>query len=206
MSLPGLTRQSARSRNRDILQMQAYIDAAIAAGRTVRRSASDAQILRGAGARGHRVLVDSGGEITAFGRAYEERTGQELARGNLDRDQVAVREGNIETIQVRGSRRVVRTFDPTANQGAGRWRYTVLGRRFFADRRISYIVRVPARFSGTRSNGNAYTRTGHFPLSDPIRLPMTLTQAQRDQRIRQTVNAMVGDTSSDRCWLIKCVS
>ena len=172
--------------------MQAYITAALNAGRSVKRTASDALILRGPGPRGHRVLVDSGGDLTAFGRFYEEAGHGELPRGEFDRTQAAVREDNTEYITVKGSRRVARRFDPAANNGAGQWRYTVLGRKFFADRKISYIVRVPTKFRGTRANGNAYSRVGYFPLANPISLPMTLSQAQRDARIRASVNAMIG--------------
>ena len=164
--------------------MQAYITAALNAGRSVKRTASDALILRGPGPRGHRVLVDSGGDLTAFGRFYEEAGHGELPRGEFDRSQTAVREENTEYITVKGSSRVVRRFDPAAAGGAGKWRYTILGRKFFANRRVSFIMRVPAKFRGTRANGNAYSRVGYFPLSDPISLPMTLSQGQRDARIR----------------------
>ena len=168
--------------------MNQYVAAALAAGKQPRKTASDSWILRSA-TTGYRVLVDSGGSITPHGREYESQAGARLQISNFDRTQAAVRENNVETISMgRGGRRVVRRFDPAANK----WKYTALGRSYFADRRISYVVRVPAKFSGTRSNGNAYTRTGMFPLSEPVRLPIHLTEIQRDQRIRAAVNALQG--------------
>ena len=171
--------------------MQAFIEQAVAQGHQPRRTPSDSLILRGAG-RGHRVLVNAGGEITVAGAAYEAHTGTALPRGEFDAAQDALREGNVETIQAGGRRRVVRTFDPAANGGAGRWKYTVLGRAFFRSKRISYLVRVPARFRGTNARGHAYVRDGFFPIADPVSLPMTLTRAQRDARIRAAILETLG--------------
>ncbi len=172
--------------------MQAFLEHAIAQGREPQRTPSDSVILRGDG-RTHRVLVNAGGEITPTGTAYEAQTGVTLPRGEFDASQSAEREGNVETIVVRGGRRrVVRTFDPAADNGAGKWRYTVLGRAFYRTKRISYLVRVPARFTGTNARGNAYARDGFFPFADPIPLPMTLTRVQRDARIRAAILRTIG--------------
>ncbi len=172
--------------------MQAFLEQALAQGREPQRTPSEALILRGEG-RSHRVLVNAGGEITPAGVAYEAHTGTALPRGEFDATQSAEREGNVETIAVRGGRRrVVRTFDAAADNGAGRWKYTVLGRAFFRTKRISYIVRVPARFTGTNARGNAYSRDGFYPIADPISLPMTLTRVQCDARIRAAVLATFG--------------
>ena len=68
-----------------------------------------------------------------------------------------------------------------------------LGRQFYSRRQTQWVVKVPATFSGTRSNGRPYTRQGYFPVEAPVALPMTLTQAQRDQRIRARVNELYPD-------------
>ena len=79
--------------------------------------------------------------------------------------------------------KLTRTYDAVTNA----WRYTATGRRFYRTAQISFVVKVPATFTGTRSNGTPYTRNGHFPLENPIQLRATLTEAQRDTRIRQEV-------------------
>ena len=170
-----------------------YITDNLAAGRRASKTRSDAWVLRGEG-KTHRVLVDAGGTLTKFGRFYEEQTGQALERGNFDPDQEAEREGNVETIRLRGGGRgIVRRFDPAAVGGQGRWKYTALGRGFFDRKRISYIVRVPATFHGTNARGTTYKRTGFFPITEPVELPIALSQTQRDKRIRQAVKDSIGE-------------
>ena len=113
-----------------LIQSMQYIADNLAAGRRASKTRSDAWVLRGEG-KTHRVLVDAGGTLTKFGRFYEEQTGQALERGTFDPDQEADREGNVETIRLRGGGRgIVRRFDPAAVGGQGRWKYTALGRVF----------------------------------------------------------------------------
>ena len=169
-----------------------FVTDALAANRRATRTASDKVILRGQG-KTFRVLVDPGGGLTAAGRDYEEQTGAPLPREGFDSSQPTERQDNVETILVRGARRVVRTFDPSAMRGAGRWRYTQLGRQYFSDKRVNWIVRVPAKFRGTNARGNSYSRDGMWPVSAPIALPVHLSQTQRDQRIRQAVQATITD-------------
>ena len=169
-----------------------FVTNALAANRRATRTASDKVILRGQG-KTFRVLVDSGGGLTTAGRDYEEQTGAPLPREGFDSSQPTDRQDNVETILVRGARRVVRTFDPSAMGGAGRWRYTQLGRQYFADKRVNWVVRVPAKFRGTNARGNSYSRDGMWPVSTPIALPVHLSQTQRDQRIRRAVQATITD-------------
>ena len=83
-----------------------FITDALAAGRRATKTRSDAWVLRGQG-KTHRVLVDAGGSLTKFGRFYETETGQTLERDRFDPDQEAEREGNTETIRLRGGDRGV---------------------------------------------------------------------------------------------------
>ena len=107
-----------------------FITDALAAGRRATKTRSDAWVLRSQG-KTHRVLVDAGGSLTKFGQFYETETGQTLERDRFDPDQEADREGNTETIRLHGGDRgVVRRFDPTAQNGQGKWKYTALGRGF----------------------------------------------------------------------------
>ena len=167
--------------------MNAFIQGAVAQGIRPKRTASDALILR-EGAR-YRILVDANGQRTAAGLKYEELTEATLPAEGYDASQNPVRQGNVESIRVRGKEKVVRRYDPASND----YRYTKLGRQFYSQRKVQWVVKVSATFSGTRSNGRAYTRQGYFPVEAPVALPMTLTQAQRDQRIRARVNELYPD-------------
>ena len=167
--------------------MNAFIQGAVAQGIEPRRTANDALILRD-GAR-YRILVDANGQRTAAGRRYEELAEAALPAEGYDAAQNPVRPGNAESIRVRGKDKVVRRYDPATNG----WFYTKLGRQFYSRRQVQWVVKVPATFSGTRSNGRPYTRQGYFPVEAPVALPMTLTQAQRDQRIRARVNELYPD-------------
>ena len=170
-----------------------FLTEALAAGKRASRTGSDAWVLRGEGKQ-HRVLVDSGGSLTKWGQAYEARTGETLARGKFDPEQNAERGGNTETIRLRGGGRgVVRTFDAQARGGQGRWKYTALGRAFFATKRISWVVRVGATFKGTNARGHSYSRQGFFPITESIKLPLNLSQTQRDKAIRKAIKDGIGD-------------
>ena len=83
-----------------------------------------------------------------------------------------------------GKERLIRTFDPTANDGQGKHKYTQIGKGFFANRKVEYIERAPATFKGRRANGKAYSREGLFPIHQPVSAPSTYTQAQRDAHIK----------------------
>ena len=152
--------------------MNAFIQGAVAEGIQPRRTASDSLILR-EGAR-YRILVDANGQRTAAGRRFEELAQTTLPAEGYDASQTPVRQGNAESIRVRGKEKVVRRYDPASND----WEYTKLGRQFYGARQVQWVVKVPATFSGTRSNGRPYTREGYFPVEAPVALPMTLTQAR----------------------------
>ncbi len=94
----------------------------------------------------------------------------------------------MERIKVRGgAEKVVRIFDPTADEGRGEYRYTALGKRFFSSERQEYVVRVPAVFAGTRANGTAYRREGLWPEHEPVKVRTTWTRAQKDAYIKMVL-------------------
>ena len=64
-----------------------------------------------------------------------------------------------------------------------------MGKRFFKDTKVEYIVKLPAKFSGIRSDGRSYERNGFFPIHDPIKVNQTLTQTQRDAFIKIKVRS-----------------
>ena len=88
---------------------------------------------------------------------------------------------------------MVRTFDPTQNDGQGIYKYTTLGKRFYAKKRTEYVVRVPARFEGQRANGQLYNRAGLFPMHQPVLVSANYTEAQRDAYIKLSVTNEIED-------------
>ena len=54
------------------------------------------------------------------------------------------------------------------------------------------MLKIPARFDGTRHNGQPYSRDGYWPVNDPLSLPQGLTPAQRDARLRAHVGVAEG--------------
>ena len=85
-----------------------------------------------------------------FGAEYERQTGNVTPAGGYDATQAPRRNGDVEYIRLRGSlEKVVRKYDQTTNA----WKYTALGGKFFSQRRVEFIVKIPAMFDGTRSNG-----------------------------------------------------
>jgi hypothetical protein len=104
-----------------------FIKDAYDKGLRPRNTPSDALLLRDG--RSSRVLVDSGGRLTVHGAAYEAHSGESLPIGGFDSTQTPVRNGNTETIKMRGSKdSVVRRFD----LATGAFTYTRLGKDFMS--------------------------------------------------------------------------
>ena len=164
--------------------MQAFLQSAFDNGALPQRTASGALIVR-SGAR-YRTIVNRDGQQTPAGERWETISGTTLPQENFDSEQQPSRDGNTEYIRVRGEDRITRTYDPATNG----WRYTRLGRRFYRSRQIQWVVQVPSTHRGTRSNGQPYSRDAYFPVEAPIALRATLTQAQRDARIRAEVTRL----------------
>ena len=139
--------------------MRKFITQAIEQGRTPKRTGNESIILRNNNE--FRVLVSTVGSLRKAGHICQELANRELETFSFDPKQLPARNGNVESIKLRGGKeRVVRTFDPTANDAKGEFRYTALGKKFFSKKQVGYIVRAPATFSGTRSNGRPYSREG----------------------------------------------
>ena len=80
------------------------METAYAKGLRARPSPSDGLLLRD-GTR-HRVLVDSSGTLTKFGREYEALAGP-LPAGGYDATQNPTRTGNMETVRLRGGKEAI---------------------------------------------------------------------------------------------------
>ena len=66
-------------------------------------------------------------------------------------------------------------------------------KKIYNQKQISYVVQVPALFTGKRSNGQDYERAGWFPLDNPFKIKASVSQANRDLFIKQGVNATYPD-------------
>ena len=164
--------------------MSRFIEKAIAGRVVPKKTPSESVILRDGNE--HRVLVSSSGILTKIGKIYQERTGNTLDSFSYEPSQVSIRRGNVEYIKMKGGKeKEIRSYDPTTSK----FTYTSLGKRFFRDTKIEYIVKLPAKFSGVRSDGRSYERDGFFPIHHPIKVKQTLTQTQRDAFIKVKVRA-----------------
>jgi hypothetical protein len=98
------------------------------------------------------------------------------------------RVGRRENIVIKGKKRITRTYMPNQND----WSYTALGRDFYKQARVSYVVHAPVWQNGINSYNRAYRRENTFPLRQPIELPLALSQEQRDDRIKAAVIEQYG--------------
>ena len=164
--------------------MQTFIEKAIAKQVVPKKTPSESVILRDGSQ--HRVLVSTAGNLTKAGKLFQERTGTSLETYSYEIGQMPVRRGNVEYIKMRGGKeKEVRKYDPATSK----YVYTTLGKRFFKDSKVEYVVKLPAKFVGVRANGRPYERDGFFPIHNPIKVKQTLTQAQKDAYIKIKVRA-----------------
>ena len=87
-------------------------------------------------------------------------------RVSFDPEQVPTREpgSDAEVIRVRGQKQpqIVRTYDPTLRE----WNYTALGRQFFANKTVEYVVSIPVRIVGNRKDElGEYSRRTQLPVN-----------------------------------------
>ena len=160
-----------------------FLEKAIEAQARPRKTANDSVVLRHGS--NYKMLVNTSGSVTKAGKEYQRlKPDTELEIFTYDPQQTPARTGNRETIKLRGGKeRVVRVFDPTTDN----FKYTSLGKRFFASKRTEYIVKVPAKFSGKRANGKSYSRQGLYPIHAPVNVPASYNQQQRDAFVKSHV-------------------
>ena len=102
---------------------------------TPTRTKSETLVLREG--RKYRTLVGQAGQLTKYGREYEDLVPDaRLPRVGYDPSQAPSRTGDVEYIRVGGKERMVRRYDPATND----WRYSRLGKQFYGSRRIQYVV------------------------------------------------------------------
>ena len=127
----------------------------------------------------HKALADSSGKLTPAGEFYYERSGAERPRGPFDPTQQLIQRKNKDYIQVYGGAlRLVRTYNPQT----GKYTFTKMGERFFADRHVRYDVKIPiAMLVPLSSNPTLFTASERSEMSASAILGMPpLTVDDRD--------------------------
>ena len=191
------------------------IDAFVASG-TQPANVPSGAVLAKQGPR-FQTLVTAGGERTAAGEYYEQKTSQELVVGGYDTSQAPQRSGDTEFIRMRdGLERATRRWDPASQD----YKFTKLGKSFYGRLKRNYVVQVPVKITGRRKNGTTYTIRSTLPIAklgvDRVELPLNLTTAQRTARVKELVRTQLDLTrplyevskeaweydASDGAWVI----
>jgi len=131
------------------------------------------------------VLVDIAGDPTAAGKYWSTHTKRELPQG-IFMPQVAIREGNTETIQLKDGKKVTRRWTTD-----GEFSFTKLGDQYYAKQKRNSVVQVPVVVKGTRRDGTKYTTHSHIPVErlgiTKQLLPMSLSAGERDIKIKEMI-------------------
>ncbi len=130
--------------------------------------------------------MTAAGQKTNAGVYYEQRSGTNLPDG-VFLQQVARRDGNVETILLRdGKRGITRRWD-----ASGVFKFTALGNAFYKTLRRNYVVSIPITIIGKRKNGTPYTYKTHMPMEKiglrPVEIPLNLTHEQRLARVKMMI-------------------
>ena len=137
-------------------------------------------------------MVDNAGKKTPAGLYWEQKAGAPPIPDGGFLQQAARREGNIETIVLRDGRRgVTRRWDPASNE----FKFTALGKKYYATLRRNYVVDVPITIKGKRRNGTTYQIKSHMKMERlglrPVEVPLNLTLAERRAFIQRRVAAAI---------------
>ena len=131
---------------------------------------------------------------TPAGTHYYEKSGltKPDATG-LDRNQTLIHKGGSDYIQAAsGKQRLIRTLQPN-----GKTILSALGKQWFRNSFSEYVVHVPVKILGLRSNGRAYSRDSTLPVDQlglgQIMSSQGLTAAERIKEVKKKVLAGLTD-------------
>ncbi len=152
-------------------------------------------------------LIGNDGKKTPAGLYWEQKAGAPPLPDGGFLQQAARREGNTETIELRGGKRAVtRRWDP----GSGEFKFTALGKKYYSTLRRSYVVDVPIIIKGKRKNGTTYQIKSHMKMEKlglrPAEVPLNLTLDQRREHVKRAVAALiprdrpVHEVSDEQWW------
>ena len=146
------------------------------------------------------------GQATQAGKYWTIASGQPLPVGGF-MQQDAVREGNIETINLADGRKgVTRKWD----EATGVYKFTKLGNDYYKLLRRNYVAAVPVIIDGKRKNGSTYKVKSHMPVEKlglkPKSIPLNMGSPQRRARVRQMIEEELPDGAlyevSDESWTL----
>ena len=135
------------------------------------------------------TLVGNDGRATKIGQYYYKKVGQSPPKSGFDSKQKTIKKGGSEYIKMYGSDkpRLVRAWNP----GQGDFRYTQLGRAYFADGHQEVLASIPVLIKGHNKRTQLeYERKGnlwHTTLGIELKLPITLSRSDMERRIKETV-------------------
>ena len=143
------------------------------------------------------MLSRPNGELTRAGQYYYQLIGRPPPSRQYDRNQPLIREGPNDYIVLRGgAKKLLRSLQPNGN-----YHLTKLGKSFFKDKWVDWVVHVPVIIRGIRRNagnrGMPYERTKRLPVTDLnvalSRLSEGLSDAQAARNLRASVLAQLGN-------------
>ncbi|CAE7238133.1 unnamed protein product [Symbiodinium natans] len=112
------------------------------------------------------MLSRPNGELTRADQYYYQLIGRPPPSRQYDRNQPLIREGPNDYIMLRGgAKKLLRSLQPNGN-----YHLTKLGKSFFKDKWVDWVVHVPVIIRGIRRNGRnrgmPYERTKRLPVTD----------------------------------------
>ena len=94
------------------------------------------------------MLSRPNGELTRAGQHYYQLISRPPPSRQHNRNQPLIREGPNDYIMLRGAKKLLRSLQPNGN-----FQLTKLGKHFFKDKWVDWVVHVPVIIRGVRRNG-----------------------------------------------------
>ncbi|CAE7477766.1 unnamed protein product [Symbiodinium natans] len=151
------------------------------------------------------MLSRPNGELTRAGQYYYQLIDRPPPSRQYDRNQPLIREGPNDYIMLRGgAKKLLRSLQPNGN-----YHLTKLGKSFFKDKWVDWVVHVPVIIRGIRRNGRnrdmPYERTKRLPVTDlNVTLPRQsegLSDAQAARNLKASALAQLGNPEpNDIIW------
>ena len=147
------------------------------------------------------MLSRPNGELTRAGQYYYQLIDRPPPSRQYDRNQPLIREGPNDYIMLRGgAKKLLRSLQPNGN-----YHLTKLGKSFFKDKWVDWVVHVPVIIRGIRRNGRnrgmPYERTKRLPVTDlNVTLPRQIS-AQAARNLKASALAQLGNPEpNDIIW------
>ena len=147
------------------------------------------------------MLSRPNGELTRAGQYYYQLIGRPPPSRQYDRNQPLIREGPNDYIMLRGgAKKLLRSLQPNGN-----YQLTKLGRHFFKDKWVDWVVHVPVIIRGVRRNGRnrgmPYERTKRLPVTDLNVALSGQSEGLSDAQATRNLKASVLELSDESYYL-----